>query len=180
MLSFLWPGLGQFYAGRRRVAAVFAVPAVLALLVLLYQMRQGPEVFAARLVSPRFALAAFVIVVFLGGWRVVAVAQAFVAGRALDTRRTLERAVLGALVATIVLTHSAAGYTLWITFEAGSKINQPNPELVDLATPTLAPGVTPGPSSSAVPTGVAPRADNRVTILFNGVDSSTTRQEHLY
>jgi LCP family protein required for cell wall assembly len=176
----LWPGLGQFYTGRRRPAVLFAAPAVLVLLVLLYQMRQGLEVFAARLVSPRIALAAFVIVVFLGVWRVAAVAHAFVAGKALDTRRMLERAVLAALVATIVLSHSAAGYMLWATFEAGSKVFRPNPNLVDLETPSLAPGQTPGPPSSGLPTAVAPAIGSRVTILFNGVDSSATRGEHLY
>ncbi len=180
LLSFLWPGLGQFYTGRRRLALVFAVPAVLVLLVLLYQMRQGLFVFGARLVSPRFALAALLIVALLGAWRVASVAHAFVAGEALNTRRTLERAVLGALVAVIVVSHSAAGYMLWVTYNAGSRVFTPNPDLVDLATPSLAPGVTPGPTSSATATAVPPAIGSRVTILFNGVDSSTSRQEHLY
>jgi len=45
LLSFLWPGLGQLYTGRRRLAIAFAVPAVLVLLVVIYQMRQGLLVF---------------------------------------------------------------------------------------------------------------------------------------
>jgi LCP family protein required for cell wall assembly len=180
LLSFLWPGLGQLYTGRRRLAIAFAVPAALVLLVLLYQMRQGLEVFVARLVNPRFAFAALVVVVLLGAWRVVAVAHAFVAGEALGTRRALERAVLAALVAAILVSHSAAGYMLWVTYNAGSKVNQPNPNLVDLVTPTLAPGETPGPSVDALPSVVPPPPDSRVTILFNGVDSSPSRGEHLY
>jgi LCP family protein required for cell wall assembly len=180
LLSFLWPGLGQLYTGRRRLAIAFAVPAVLVLLVLIYQMRQGLVVFGARLVSPRFALAALVIVVLLGAWRVVAVAHAFVAGEALGTRRTLERAVLAALVAAIVVSHSAAGYVLWVTYNAGSQAFQPNPNLVDLATPSLAPGETPGPSTDVGPSVAPPSIDSRVTILFNGVDSSPSRGEHLY
>jgi LCP family protein required for cell wall assembly len=181
LLSFLWPGLGQLYTGRRRLAIAFAVPAALVLLVLIYQMRQGLVVFGARLVSPRFAFAALVIVVLLGAWRVVAVAHAFVAGEALDTRRTLERAVLAALVAAIVVSHSAAGYMLWVTYNAGSKAFNPNSDLVDLATPSLTPGETPGPSDNAAPSAAPPPpADSRVTILFNGVDSSPSRGEHLY
>ena len=182
LLSFLWPGLGQLYTGRRRLAIAFAVPAVLVLLVVIYQMRQGFLVFGTRFVSPRFAFAALVIVVLLGAWRVLAVAHAFVAGEALGTRRTLERAVLAALVAAILVSHSAAGYMLWVTYNAGGKaFNNPNPDLVDLATPSLAPGETPGPSDNAQPSAVPPPpADSRVTILFNGVDSSPSRGEHLY
>jgi LCP family protein required for cell wall assembly len=181
VLSFLWPGLGQLYTGRRRLAIAFAVPAALVLLVVIYQLRQGFLVFGTRFVSPRFAFAALVIVVLLGAWRLVAVAHAFVAGEALDTRRTLERAVLAALVAAIVVTHSAAGYMLWVAYDAGGKAFHTNPDLVDLATPSLAPGETPGPSDNAQPSAVPPPpADSRVTILFNGVDSSPSRGEHLY
>jgi TM2 domain-containing membrane protein YozV len=66
LLSFLWPGLGQLYAGKRRAAALFAVPAALALLVLAYELRQGLVVFAARFADPAFSRDAAAIVVLLG------------------------------------------------------------------------------------------------------------------
>jgi LCP family protein required for cell wall assembly len=181
LLSFLWPGLGQLYAGRRRLAIAFAVPAALVLLVLIYQMRQGLFVFGTRLINPDFALGAFVVVLLLGAWRIAAVAHAFLVGEALDTRRTLERAVLAALVVVIVASHSAAGYMLWVTYNAGSNIfGGPDKNgLVVTGTPgpSLPPGVTPEPTpEQATP----PPPGSRVTILFTGVDADPTRGEHLY
>src|SRR5450759_5119091 len=62
LLSFSWPGLGQFYLGNRRLAALFAIPALLILLILTYQLRQGVVVFGARFADPAFSLAAIAIV----------------------------------------------------------------------------------------------------------------------
>ena len=70
LLSFLWPGLGQFYTGKRRLAAIFAVPALLVLLLLAYELRRGPVVLAAQLFAERnVGLAAVVIVILVGAWR---------------------------------------------------------------------------------------------------------------
>src|SRR5665811_383720 len=91
LLSFLWPGLGQFYLGNRRLAAVFAVPALLILLILTYQLRQGVVVFGARFADPAFSLAAIAIVIVAGVWRLASVVQAFLAGEHLKTRRVIDR-----------------------------------------------------------------------------------------
>src|ERR1035437_3527007 len=77
LLSFLWPGLGHLYTRKRRAAALFAVPAVLALLLLVYELRQGLVVFAARFADPAFSRGAAAIVVLLGAWRLAAVVPAF-------------------------------------------------------------------------------------------------------
>lgn len=181
LLSFVWPGLGQLYAGRRRLAAIFAAPAALVLLLLLYQMRQGLLVFGARLVNPKFALAAFLVVVVLGVWRAVSVAHAFLAGEPPKTRRTLQRGFAGALVAIVVLSHSAAGYMLWVGYEAGSKAFSPISPLIVEATqpPSLPPGATPAPATPTA-TVTEPPIGSRVTILFTGVDADPTRGEQLY
>lgn len=158
------------------------MPAALVLLVLLYQLRQGLEVFGARLVNPGFSLGALLVVVLFGLWRVVAVAHAFLTGEQLQTRRILERVVAGALVATILISHSAAGYMLWVSYEAGSQAFTPdNPNLIDQATPgpSLPPGVTPTPTPIVTPVP-RPEIGSRVTILFTGVDADPTRSEHLY
>ncbi len=182
-MSFLWPGLGQLYTGRRRLAIAFAVPAALVLLLLVYQLRQGLVVFGARFFNPDFAFWALVIVLLLGLWRIAAVAHAFLVGEALETRRTLERAVLAALVVVIVASHSAAGYMLWVTLDAGSKAFVPvGPDkngLVVTSTPgpSLPPGVTPEPTPEPA---TPPPPGDRVTILFTGVDSAPSRGEHLY
>ncbi|HEX7613573.1 MAG TPA: hypothetical protein VF371_12440, partial [Candidatus Limnocylindrales bacterium] len=81
----MWPGLGQLYIGNRRLAALFAVPALLILLLVTYQLRQGVVVFAARFADPAFSLAAIVIVVAAGVWRLASVVQASLAGEHLKT-----------------------------------------------------------------------------------------------
>lgn len=181
LLSFAWPGLGQLYTGRRRLAAVFAIPTILVLLVLLYQLRQGIVVFGARLVNPHFALAAFAVVVLVGIWRLGSVAHAFLAGEPLKTTRVVERAAAIALAAVIVLSHGAAGYVLWVSYQAGSHAFDPNSPLVDQATPgpSLAAGETPSPTPLVTPVP-APQIDRRVTILFTGVDAGPGRTETLY
>ncbi len=156
------------------------MPAVLVLLVLIYQLRQGLFVFGARLINPSFSMGALLVVILLGLWRVAAVGHAFLTGESLQTRRILDRVVVGALVATILISHSAAGYILWVSHEAGSRAFTPeNPNLIDQATPapSLAPGTTPEPTVTHVPT---PAIGSRVTILFTGVDADPTRGEHLY
>ena len=97
LLSFLWPGLGQLYTGKRRLAALFAVPALLVLVLLAYELRQGPVVFLARFADPAFSRAAAVVVVLLGSWQVAAVVHAFVSGERRRTRRILDTVVLAAL-----------------------------------------------------------------------------------
>ena len=184
LLSFLWPGFGQLYVGKRRAAALFAVPAVLALLLLGYQLSQGAVAFAVRLFAERsFGLVAVAIVILLGALRLAAVAHAFVSGDRPKTRRLFDRLVLVGLAVVIVVSHLGAGYYLLVYSNAGSEIFTPpddNP-LLDLATPgrSLAPGQTPGPTVTPVPLP-APSAGGRVTILFTGVDSAPTRSEHLY
>ncbi|MGD0410045.1 MAG: LCP family protein [Candidatus Limnocylindrales bacterium] len=179
LLSFLWPGLGQLYIRKRREAALFAVPAVLVLLLLAYELRQGIVVFAARFADPSFSLAAVAIVLLFGAWRLAAVAHAFAGGERRKTHRTLERLVVAALAAVIVISHAGAGYLLAVTSGAGSQaFNQGGSDLIDPATPgpSLAPGQTPQPEETLP----APAAGGRITILFTGVDAAPTRSEHLY
>jgi hypothetical protein len=111
----LWPGLGQLYLGKRRPAALFAVPALIFLLVLAYQLRQGGVVFAARFVDPSFSLAAIAIVIGAGVWRLASVVHAFSVGEHPKTHRAVDRAVLAALAAVIVVSHLGVGSLLLVT-----------------------------------------------------------------
>jgi TM2 domain-containing membrane protein YozV len=122
LLSFLWPGLGQFYLGKRRLAALFAVPALLILLILAYQLRQGVVVFAARFADPTFSLAAIVVVVAAGVWRLTSVVHAFRAGEHLKTRRVIDRAVVVALAAVIVISHLGVSGLLLVTYNADREL----------------------------------------------------------
>lgn len=175
----MWPGLGQLYTGNRRLAAVFAAPAVLVLLLLAYELRRGLGVFVGRLVDPAVSLTAIAIVILLGAWRLAAVTHAFAHSRRIETRRRFDRAVLAALCAVIVISHLGIGGFLGLTYQAGSNAFKPGGPSIDLVTPaiSLAPGETPGPAATPVST---PSINDRVTILFTGVDSAPSREEHLY
>ena len=175
LLSFLWPGLGQgLIAGQRRAAALFAVPAVLALLLLAYGLARGPFVFAAQLFADRnIGLAAVVILILLGVLRVAAVVHAYRAGEPRETRRRFDRAVLVGLVAVIVASHLGSSCLLLAYSNAGAQMfgSPANSSLIDLTMPgtSLAPGQTPG----SLPT---PVSGGRVTILLTGISAG----ENLY
>jgi LCP family protein required for cell wall assembly len=162
LFSFLWPGLGQLYIGNRRLAALFAVPALLILLLVTYQLRQGVVVFAARFADPDFSRDAILIVVVTGVLRLASVVHAFLAGEHLKTRRVVDRAAVVALAAVIVISHLGVGSLLLVTYNAGSAVfNQDIGQA--MPTESLAPGETPGPTFAPLQT---PVPGGRVTILL--------------
>jgi TM2 domain-containing membrane protein YozV len=147
-LSFVWPGLGQLYVGKRRAAAIFAVPAVLVLLLLVYGLQRGVVVFAAQLFADRnVGIAAIAILILLGVWRLVAVVHAFLGGQPRESRRVVDRGILAVLAVLIVVSHLGGGYYLLAYSDAGTQVFNPNnPDLIDQ--PSLAPGETAQPSQS--------------------------------
>jgi LCP family protein required for cell wall assembly len=116
-----------------------------------------------------------VIVILAGLLRVVAVVTVLARGRQRRTRKILDKLVVAALAAIIVISHAGAGYLLAVTTEAGSQAFSPNTS--DLIDP--APGLSPMPGN-AVELPSPASAESRVTILFTGVDAASTRSEHLY
>jgi len=173
LLSFLWPGLGQFYTGKRRLAAIFAVPTLLVLLLLAWELRRGPLVLAAQLLAERnVGLAAVVIVILVGAWRLASVTHAFLSGEMSQTRRRrrLDRAALAALAVVIVVSHLGASFYLLVYSNAGNDIFDPNSPLIGqpALAPSLAPGQTPYPTMEAA---TLPPVGSRVTILLTGMSS---------
>src|SRR4029077_5000585 len=147
-LSFLWPGIGQAYERRRTAALIFAVPALIAAVLLLAQAARGLDVLAIELITPTFALSILVTVLLLGAWRLISMFDAATtAGPPRAWRRRPTVIVLVALSAIVLLTHGAAAYYAYSFYDAGYAIfvGQVTP------TPSAAPGgaTTPGPSGSA-------------------------------
>jgi LCP family protein required for cell wall assembly len=176
----LWPGLGQLYLRNRRLAAVFAVPSVMVVVLLAYGLRRGPIVFAVELFAERtVGLAAVAIVIGFGAWRLLSVVHAFLGGDRGSTHTVVDRAVLVALAAVIVVTHLGSGYYLLTISDAGVQVfDTANSQLLPWATPSpsLAPGATartPSPDWTPVPT-TTPAGDGRVTILFTGASSGNS------
>jgi LCP family protein required for cell wall assembly len=171
-LSFLWPGLGQgLITGQRRAAALFAGPAVLVLLLLVYGLARGPAVFAVQLFADRgVGLAAVVILILLGVLRLVAVVHAFLGGERHESRRRFDKAVLAGLVAVILISHVGSSYLLLAYSNAGAQVFSTNNSLIDPASP----GTSHAPETAgSLPT---PVAGGRVTILLTGISAG----ENLY
>jgi LCP family protein required for cell wall assembly len=185
ILSFVWPGLGQLYAGRRRLAALLLVPTVPLIAILAYQLRQGWDVFIARFIDPQFSLWALAIVALMAAWRIAAIVQPYLGAGWRKNRRILERLPAACLVLVVVVTHGFAGAVLVTTYDADSRIFGSDEGLLggDLATPIPTPTPTPGPTASPSPspsTTPQPAPDGRVTMLFTGVDSAATRSTRSY
>jgi LCP family protein required for cell wall assembly len=177
-LSFLWPGLGQWYAGGRRNAIVFALPVLVVVVVLVTWLLQGPESVVIQLLSPGTALTIVVLVGLLAIWRVVSMVDAAsgLAGRPIWRRRGLS-AGLAVMVALVLISHAAVANVAWSFYEAGSKI----------FTNTTDAQVTPPPTSSentavlpvATPVSTPTTAQSRINVLFLGIDSSEIRTHAL-
>jgi polyisoprenyl-teichoic acid--peptidoglycan teichoic acid transferase len=174
-LSFLWPGLGHWYAGRQTAAAIFAVPAIWALIPMLLQAVKGIEQLALLLILPTSALAVLILVALLGAWRTLALADSLrgLGPGAWRTGRT--PAVAAALVLAIVASHAWIGYVAWAGFSAGRGIFVG----AQAPTPTPAPGTSPAPTPSddfiATPLTTPQTKESRINILLTGVDSAESR-----
>jgi LCP family protein required for cell wall assembly len=177
-LSLVWPGLGQLYAGKRRLAALFAVPAFLAVLLALYELRQGSLVFLARFADPAYTRVAALIAIAMGIWQAAAIGQAFVSVGRFRASRLVARAVPVVLVAAVVVAYGGAGLLLAVTSIAESNVFRSTSSIVDLTTPSPDPGSS-APAASEAPTA-PPSINNRVTILLTGVDAAAGRSETLY
>jgi polyisoprenyl-teichoic acid--peptidoglycan teichoic acid transferase len=180
LLSFLWPGLGQWYAGRRRDALVYALPVIGLAAVFALQATSGVAVLAVRLLDPSYSLTLVVVVAILAVWRLMAIADAALSPRwriALGGSAGRAVILLGALV---IAMHAVVGYYTWSFYEASTQIfvgaNDDGP--------------APGPSAPYVPRSTddfdvapfatpPPTSPSRITILFTGIDKNTERDHSL-
>jgi LCP family protein required for cell wall assembly len=181
-LSFLWPGLGQWYAGRPRIAAILALPVLAIALYLLFLASHGIEALGADLLVPGFALALIALAVVLGAWRLLAIGHAYaVTAPAARPSRTRGAAIVALLAAIVVLSHALVGYYAWAFYDAGSRIfvgAEP------ISTPSQSPVDSTGPGGAAGnfaggPDVTPATPNSRINILVTGIDAYRTRSEAL-
>jgi LCP family protein required for cell wall assembly len=179
-LSFLWPGLGQWYVGRRRSALVFAIPVALAFAAIAVQASHGIPQFALELFTPSLALTALVLVVLLGAWRLIAIVDA--------AATTGERRAFGVprvgipvavLIAITIAVHGILGYDAWTFYQAGTLmfVGVPNPDSGSVPPPGAS--TRPGPILAAVPYATPATPDSRINVLLTGIDSTPQRRQRL-
>ncbi|MDP9467682.1 MAG: LCP family protein [Chloroflexota bacterium] len=184
-LSFLWPGLGQGWAGARRRALLFAVPMMLLLAaVLLVLMVQGRARAFGLLVQPSVLLALLALNVAVLGYRLVAIVDAYrVAHRRWPAppargQAAITAVLLGVLLGGTLLMHGWLGLVAYKTYDTFGAISHPFSTPTPVATPTLAPGETPGPTPipTPIPTPEPAWGDNgRMDLLLIGGDAGPGR-----
>jgi LCP family protein required for cell wall assembly len=177
-LSFLWPGLGQWYGGRTRAALLFGLPVLGILLLIALQAVGGLGQLAALLLSPSSALTIVILVGLLAVWRVLAIADALTVGGVSDPLRHRPTLITFAiLTALVLLTHGIIGYTAWAFYDASSRIfvTEVSPE--ETAAPSLVPGQTPIPTDEYAvgPIATPETTTSRINVLLTGVDSAEGR-----
>ncbi len=106
-LSFLLPGLGQAYAGRTRLALIFAAPILILGGMLLGALLLGTGVLLRTLVVPGALFVVLIIDIGLMLWRLLAIGEAGFAGPARGRSPF-------AVVVVIVLMVATVGTHLWL------------------------------------------------------------------
>ena len=98
LLSFVFPGAGQLYLGRRVAAVVFAVPTVATLAWASLQLTQGFTYLALSMLDQQYSMTVMVVAVLFTLWRIAAILHPFVVA---NPRRF--RAPAGAALAALLL-----------------------------------------------------------------------------
>lgn len=177
-LSFLWPGLGQWYSGARLVAVVFALPILVVVVVLASWFRDGPEAVVIHMLSPGTALTMAVLIGLLALWRIVSIVDAASGARGRDVpRRTRLSVAMLVMVVLVGVSHLAAASLAWSFYAAGSKIFTTGADVNVVPSPS-----TPGDVAIlpvATPVATPETAESRINILFLGIDSSERRSHAL-
>ena len=154
------------------------------LVVVALQSRSGVENLVLELLTPSTALTILILIVLLGVWRLVSMAEALgAAGPRGAWRRPVPLTTFVVLAAVVIATHAGAANLALSFYDAGKDIfvgiqdpdvAPPVPSVADVA--SLPPGVTPAPAT-ATPT--QPATPPRINILLTGIDSSSIRSHAL-
>src|SRR5687768_16567107 len=140
-LSFVWPGLGQWYAGRPRAAVLFAVPVAAVLLLLLVWLAGGIERALVDLLLPAVAVTFIVLILAEGAWRIAALVHAaWLTGGQRAFREPPVGGAVAALALLVVVSHIWAASVAWSLYEASDRVFDPGTGPVASGAPTPSDG----------------------------------------
>lgn len=172
-LSFLFPGLGQAYAGQRELALLLGVPILLMIAGGLVVASVLGERLRNQVFSSEFLAGLLILDLALLGWRLYAIAHAGISATGV---RRAGRRVLAAVGVLLLLTVAMHAYAGWVIGSLDSALNQ----VFSGATGgiTSPAGAEPPPAPINRPTY---RWDGteRVNFLLLGVDSAPGREDAL-
>lgn len=176
VLSFLFPGAGQAYAGNLRAASIFALPAIV-LVVLVALVVLGPlELPRNAILSTRFLIALLVLNALVFAWRSGAITHAAaLIGHTGQRRRRRTIGVVAALLVATMAMHAWVGVVVvqlegTLTEVFGGTDPGRNPDPSAPPAPSQEPG-QPEPTPF-------PRWDGteRLNILLLGTDAAPGRR----
>ena len=173
--SFLWPGLGQWYAGKGRSAVIFALPVLAVALVVLVQVMGGAASVLVSLFEPSTALTILVLIGLLGLWRLISMADALTGTeRGRSWRQPAPLAIFGGLALVVVVVHGVAASWAWSFYDAGSHIfvAQEGPDVV-VTDPVSPSASSPTSGYVASPAATPETRESRINVLLTGIDSSS-------
>jgi LCP family protein required for cell wall assembly len=183
-LSFIWPGLGQGWAGARRRALLFAVPMMLlAAAGVLTLIVQGRGRAFGLFVQPSALLALLGLNVVVLAYRLLAIVDAY---RVADKRwprpaggqTAIAAVLLGVVLGGTLLMHGWLGLVAYKAYDTLGSISHPFSTPTPMPTATLPPGETPGPTPvpTPIPTPEPAWGDNgRLDLLLIGGDAGPGR-----
>lgn len=183
LLSFVFPGLGQAYAGQSILAGIFAAPIVLLALGAVIAGVIGLTRFGSTLVDSRFLTALLVLDAVLLAWRLLAIllvgvarpvgrdtADASAPGAATKARRRpWELAIVAVLVIATAGMHAWTGMVVFT-------LDQTLGQVFATTAPTPGPG---DPKATSTPPSYRWDGTSRISFLLLGIDSSPWRSEAL-
>jgi LCP family protein required for cell wall assembly len=175
LLSFLFPGLGQAYAGDRGMAAIFAAPMVLLIVTIAVALSGLSGDQTTSLLSTRFLIGVLVVNGALLLWRAAAVIHAAFASRAAP-RMGSARRVTGGLVVILLL--GIIGMHAWIggvVIQLEGTLTQifAQDDRRDQDPPAGAPDDDPDERAAATP---AWDGRERINVLLLGTDAAPGRE----
>lgn len=165
-LSAVLPGLGQALNRRSRLAALFAIPSlILVLIAVLLLQIQSPARLMAWIVAPQVLAAVLTLNLLVLAWRLLAVGQAF-----LDTRRHGPTGRLGVVGIAVILAAVAVPHL--VVYRYGSILGDTFDQIFS------GDGFA-GEGGGAGAAGPVPGDGERINVLLVGLDAVADRQATL-
>jgi LCP family protein required for cell wall assembly len=180
LLSFLWPGLGQAWQGRRGSGLLWALPPLAVLAAVVIAALDGLDVLAVELITPTVALTALILVVLVGLWRILSILDAVGAGRPRSSAGAI--GAIAVLLVLVVGMHSVAAYYTWSAYDAGNRIfvgSGPDSGISGASASSGAAATDNSQDFQAAPAATPASATARINVLFTGIDSGNGRDHAL-
>jgi len=179
-LSFVFPGLGHAYLGRRRPALAFALPALVGGIAIGLQLLGGLDATLAYVITPSGSMNVLVLLLLTGAWRLIAMVDVALVARRQSGLRVPAMALTAVLLAAVIVSHGMGAWLAYNMYDAGTRIfvgEGPDGTPV----PGASADASPAPSDDfvATPFATPETAQSRINILLTGIDSAAGRNHAL-